>query len=541
MPIRRFDSCPTCQAPLVKAIAINGGESEYWYECTRCNTFVNSYIPQPHQVSIHTDSHRYVGNFGAYGTGKTLTSREELYKHIFLTPDGNSLVGANIQPQYEQTIKRDIEADFPVAFVKYYSAQKQYYDLINGHRLMFRPFDDADKLRSLNLSMFVMVEASEVKPEVPIQLRTRLRNIAATIPKRDAEGNIIYKPTRNGEQIPELQADWRKGIFESNPDSGWVRNDVLLKSSEITNHGDVIDNYYINEEEKDPSMSSHVASSNCNQYLPDGWIDELCRNRPAWWVSRFVYGSFKYAEGMVYPNSVNCICDTFEVPRDWKRIIAFDYGLADNSHFVFGAVDEKNNLLYIYKEIVTNNRTIEGLAQLYFEGTKDIPSGGMICSPIIDPKSAPKRDYDKKTLADHFLDHNISFQPGHINVDARIYRLNTYFESRRIRIMDCCKVLISELKEHKFKADPKANVGYTDKPEDKNDHGICALEWITMELPADPKNLVFGVYNKHGTNLSLPPEKQHNIVALHALTDERDYEDLYQDSSPYGEASFIFD
>ena len=36
-------------------------------DCTRCNTFINTYIPQAHQCAVHTDTHRFVGNFGAYG------------------------------------------------------------------------------------------------------------------------------------------------------------------------------------------------------------------------------------------------------------------------------------------------------------------------------------------------------------------------------------------------------------------------------------------------------------------------------------------
>ena len=31
---RDFTRCPRCGAPTTKAIAFNGGESEFWYECT---------------------------------------------------------------------------------------------------------------------------------------------------------------------------------------------------------------------------------------------------------------------------------------------------------------------------------------------------------------------------------------------------------------------------------------------------------------------------------------------------------------------------
>ena len=87
MIVRDFSRCPRCGSPTKKATAYNEGESEFWYECTRCNTFINTYIPQAHQSEFHIDTHRFCGNFGAYGSGKTLTSREELYKHCLITPN----------------------------------------------------------------------------------------------------------------------------------------------------------------------------------------------------------------------------------------------------------------------------------------------------------------------------------------------------------------------------------------------------------------------------------------------------------------------
>ena len=151
--------------------------------------------------------------------GKTLTSRQELYKHIFLTPGGNTIIGANVASQYEQTIKRDIEADLPKAFIRYFNTQKQYMDLINGHRIMYRPFDDPNKLRSYNVSMFIMIEGSEIKRESFTQLKTRLRNMTAAH-QLVIDGVPQFRQAPNGVPIPVYDADWRKGIIESNPDAG---------------------------------------------------------------------------------------------------------------------------------------------------------------------------------------------------------------------------------------------------------------------------------------------------------------------------------
>lgn len=64
MPL--LDKCPRCGSKWVKTIALSGGESEFWMECSneRCNTYLNTYIPQSHQESFHKDNHRFTGNFG---------------------------------------------------------------------------------------------------------------------------------------------------------------------------------------------------------------------------------------------------------------------------------------------------------------------------------------------------------------------------------------------------------------------------------------------------------------------------------------------
>ena len=519
-----LERCPRCGSPWTTTTAINGGPSEFWKECSNpsCNTYFNTYVPQAHQFAFHEDSHTFTGNFGGYGSGKTLTSREEIFKHLFITPNGNTLIGANLASQYEQTIKREIEADLPAAFVRRINTQKAYIDFINGHRIMYRPYDDPEKLRSYNLTCFLIVEASEVKQQSFVQLKTRLRNLAATVPKVDGNGDIVYKIAANGVKIPVLDHNWQKGIIESNPSAGWIKNDVLTVSSNIYKHGDIVDEYDVDPDKADPAISTHVTSTSANEFLPENFIDNNVKNKPLWWVNRYIYGSFLYAEGKVYPKSNACICDDFEIPKHWKRIVAFDYGLADDAVFIAGAVDMDKGILYIYDECRSNDNNIETLSQLFFEFTKDIPIGGWICPPIIDPKSGPKRDYDKKSLSDHFLDYGISFIPGFVNVDARIFRLNTYFESGKIRIFRRCKGLIEELDNYKFKADESLASGYTGKPVDKDNHGINALEWITMELPANPADLLYGVYGKNGVDLSKEKEKEAKKLANWALSDEED-------------------
>lgn len=507
---KAFTYCPRCQNLLGATPSFAGPPSKFWLECTNpiCNTFVNTYIAQPHQAAVHIDAHRYIGNFGAYGTGKTLTSAQEALKHALITPNGNLLIGANVASQYEQTIRRDIETDIPAAFVKDYSNQKSYMDLINGARIMYRPFYDADNLRSYNLSFFAIIEASEVKGETFHQLKTRLRNMAASVPETFEDGTLVtYYDSQDRERVL-TKADWRKGIVESNPDSGWIRTDVLNNASTITKHGMVEDTFEINPTLADPAISVHVAATDVNQYLPEHFIRDNIKNKPAWWVARYINASFQYAEGKVYPAAMRCVVPTFAVSPSWLRIVAFDYGLSDDSVFLFGAIDEMGGILYIYKEVRVNNRNIEELATLFKQNTQDIPVGGWYSVPIIDPKSGSKRDYNKESLIALFAQQGIIFKPGYIHVDPRVFRTNTYFESGKLKIMDCCPGLITELREYKFPERTLSKPNTKDKPVDKDNHGVNALEWICMDLPESPTSLSLAIYNRLGVNITGPKEEQ---------------------------------
>jgi len=460
-----------------------------------------------HQAATHRDNHTFVGSFGGYGSGKTTTDREQFYKHMFITPNGNTLIGANISSQYEQTIKRDIENDLPAAFVTDENLQKAYYDFQNGHRLMYRPLDDEGKLRSYNLSMFIVIEASEVNAEIYAQLKTRLRNTAAS-QQLVIDGVPQFRTTKTGGRVPVWAHSWHRGMIESNPDSGWIRNDVLLVSDEIQKHGDVRDHYIVQDAVRDTATASHVTATDANEYLPPDpatFIKNICKNKPDWWVRRYTQGSFSYAEGLVYPNALNCIEKTFDIPRDWMRMIAFDYGLSDDARYVFGAIDSKRGIFHIYKELTANNNNIEELANLYKQGIADIPSGGLLGQPIIDPKSGPKRDYDKKSLADHFLEYGISFKSGQISVAARVFRLNTYIDQGYLKIMDNCTLLIKELSDYKYPPHKLGEVRRADKPIDKDNHSINPLEWLVMELPANPSNILYGVYNTLGRRIDNEP------------------------------------
>lgn len=64
------------------------------------------------------------------------------------------------------------------------------------------------------------------------------------------------------------------------------------------------------------------------------------------------------------------------------------------------------------------------------------------------------------------------------------------------------------MRECKFKPrtlNDKTNA--KDEPIDKNDHSITPLEWICMELPADPRKLFLDMFDEYGQNIEEKTKK----------------------------------
>ena len=485
-------TCPRCGSPMVRSLAWNGSLSEFWYNCSRapqCNTYYNSMRPMEHQASVCRDNHTFILNAGGYGSAKTYTTRQLIYKQLFMSPGGIVLVGANVMSQYEQTIKKELEADIPKAFVRNYSSQKQFMELHNGCRLIYRPLDDVDKLRSMNLSAWFIIEGSEVNPEAYTQLKSRLRNMSAA-KKINQDGHITYHFFRG------------KGVVESNPDAGWVRTEMLDRADSITQHGSAAAKYKI-QTDHDPAISVHISASDSNPYLPENYIRDLCAGKPSWWKERYIYGSFEFANGLCCPKYKDNIVPAFTPPKDWVKLISHDPGLVDPSAFVNVAIDDKKGIAYVYRDLQYQDM---GVAELYERWTKeiayDITPSELYTQPIMDGKMHGRRMFtDKQTLDQMWAQYGVFFQPGHIPVKDRLWRMNTYFETGRIKIMDNCENLLREFKDYKYKP-MKLGTASSEQPVDRNNHSIDALSWILMKLPERPTDLMKGAWTSFGKDLA---------------------------------------
>ena len=148
--------CPVCEAgKLVKV------EGKQYSICDLCSASYINYKPLPHQLQFHKDKHTFKAIFGAYGSGKTTTAVNELIKHCLSVPNGRSAMLAPTMQMLRETSYKELMDYLPHTFIEDEVKSKGSEKLIlkNGHEILLLPSDNADKIRSLNLTAFYMEEA----------------------------------------------------------------------------------------------------------------------------------------------------------------------------------------------------------------------------------------------------------------------------------------------------------------------------------------------------------------------------------------------
>lgn len=501
MPLRIINKnnlmCPTCGQQMIPAKNLDGTDSTFWTKCIspKCNTYVDTYIPQEHQEYIHSDPHKYVGVFGGYGSGKTQCTLKDDEKHMLSNPNGMTVVGSAVLSQVETTYEKDFRKDFPAAFIKKENQSKKTYTLINGHELLIKSLYDEELIRSMNATRIHIVEASAVEYDIFVQLQARLRNLIAAEIAVDVNGTPIWDAKHN---TFKFAADWRRCFVESNPSVGWIRDNFLLESDYInTEYCD--QKYSVPKPNKD--FASYIFPTKLNKFLPVGFYENLASNKPAWWINRYLNGSFDYAEGMVYPNVMKAMINSFEVPKEWVRYMAMDYGINDPTAFIFLAVDVINRVAYVIGEAYNNNRNYKDQAKIYWDAHQEfVPLNNYYKTPVMDGKSINKRnDANLKTIGDLFKEEGLFFNAAKMDLDARLIKLNTLIDTGRIKIFkDKCPNLYKEIVNYKFPERTADGKSRGDKPVDKNNHATNALEFACMELPNDMILTDLNSYNSEG-------------------------------------------
>jgi hypothetical protein len=324
--------------------------------------------------------------------------------------------------------------------------------------------------------------------------------------------------------------------LETNPDSGWVKSKFLLDSGTVEFYGDAYNEGYKYNKDRDPQKYTQIISTSANPYLPATYEEEQTRGKSKAYIQQYYKGSFNFSSNLVFPNFGVCIVPPHPLPRAFdesgKRVLYYaigvDYGINDPTHVVYTAFSTETKKLYVYDELRINNSDIKTLAKEYRKETRinGTDLDGLLMLPRFDGRSYSKRESNLVTIGSMFEAEGLYFDPSFASHDARIIKMNSLLNHNQMEVFSTCEFLIDEALNYKFKLDKNGTA--TDKPEDGNDHGITALEFVVVELPHNLQELKLNVYLPSGK--TFVHDKQKNAIIKKTLN----YYDPLKENATHG-------
>ena len=467
--------CPHCKfAVLEECTSFSGKPCEFFVYCPNCNAFICTYKPMAHQAAFHMDEHQLKLYAGGFGSAKTYTCGMEFLCTVLQIPNSAGLMGAKTWGQVADTCLKFVTDNLPNKLVASSHQDKVswYIDLINGSRISAKALDQEGKIRSANLSIIWVEEASEVDYEIIAYIQARLRN------------KVGFFKGKNR----------LKMLLSSNPDVGWLNTEWLMKSSQIFYHGDVKDRYNVPVEQRDPAKVTHISATSANVYLPPDYEANLRRNKEQWWINRYLLGSFKYTEGLVYPEFSDWFCTPFEIPPHWRRITGTDFGRRDPTAHVVGALDPIQKIIYVYNEVEESldDKTLDFIVNK-IKSADNFPSYLLAFPHQADPRGRNRDQVSGQSWFDAYREKGIVFVPAkdceQNSIAPTILKVANYAAHGRLKIFTNCVKLRSSLSKYKY---PERKVGDSSNqgeiPVDAHNHLPDALRYMLAPFPQFPEN-----------------------------------------------------
>jgi phage terminase large subunit len=161
-----------------------------YLECPMCGAIELTYTAQDYQDVIHTVPYKEFVNkrgipeiepqiifvAGGYGSGKSRSSLQEFFLRCLENPNGSGLITAPTLSQLKKTtIKTLLDEIIPPPLIENFNKTDMEIKLINGFTIYAVPSDLEEKLRSMNIGLCHIEEASGIKESIFTQLQTRMR------------------------------------------------------------------------------------------------------------------------------------------------------------------------------------------------------------------------------------------------------------------------------------------------------------------------------------------------------------------------------
>lgn len=374
----------------------------------------------PSQEKFWDSEAKHPAFVGGIGSGKTFVGSLKALEATFY---GDGMVIAPTYPMLRDVTQRTFFELLDKTGVPYTFNKADGKLSINGSIVLFRSADTPDRLRGPNLNWFYIDEAAMVREKVWDILIGRLR-------VGEARGWITTTPAG---------FNW---IHKR-----WVTDQL-------------------------PGYELYNAHTEENYHLPDDYIADLKAAYTGEFARQELEGGFVAFEGLVYSEFKHetHVFEPFEIPEDWQRVRAIDYGYTNPFVCLFAAVDNDGRI-YIYDEHYEAKQLLDYHAEM-------VKSRG-------DKATWTVADHDAQENAE-MRRHGVQTMPAQKDVLTGIQkvkaRLNDAGDGKpRLFVSSRCKNLIREFGLYQWQP---SKDGRNDKeePVKESDHALDALRYMVMEL-----------------------------------------------------------
>lgn len=216
-----------------------------------------------------------------------------------------------------------------------------------------------------------------------------------------------------------------------------------------------------------------------NPYLmADGQYEAMLRSLPEVERKRLLEGDWDVAEGAAFPEFSRSkhVVEPFELPTNWPRIRAADYGYAAPSCVLWGAIDWDNNI-WIYRELYEKHLTAEQLADKILEAEELDPVPHYT---VLDSSCWNKTGFGP-SIAEVMMRQGVRWTPadrnriqGKMEVHRRLAD-EPYSGEPRLRFFSSCQNIVKQIA-----GIPLSKSNSEDVDTKSEDHAYDALRYMLM-------------------------------------------------------------
>ena len=379
------------------------------------------FTPNPGpQTEFLAASEREVLYGGAAGGGKSYGLLADPLRY-FAVPDFNGLILRRTNDELRELVWKSQEL-YPKAYPgAKWAEKKSQWTFPSGAKLWMTYLErDEDVLRYQGQAFSYIGVDELTQYATPFSwqyLRSRLRTTNPDLP-------VFLRATSNpggpGHQ-------WVKKAFVDPAPAGKAFDATDIESGEVLR--------YPNNHEKagQPLFRRRFipATLKDNPYLYDeGTYEANLLSLPETQRRQLLQGDWAVADGAAFSEFRLDIhtCEPFDIPDDWMRFRACDYGYSSWSSVHWFAVDPSYETLYLYRELYVSKHTGRDLARAVLEAER----GDRIQYGVLDSSCWHQRGQVGPSIAEEMIAEGCRWRPSDRSAGARVAGKNRIHELLKV-------------------------------------------------------------------------------------------------------------